>query len=294
MSLSNPHFFVTGCSGFLGRTLIRELFANDPLVQLTLLEHHTKIILDEEYAHRATIVHGSFEDETVLTEALRGIDVVIHLAAMTHTKNNELYEKINQGGTKTLLQSGAMAGVKHFVFVSTTALGESCGAYGESKFHAEKIVMTGNVPYTIVRFAEVYGGATNEGIERLVGLVKRYPLIPAVMDTYLTPVQIDDAMSALRVAIYRTATNNIYVIAGPEKLRFVDAVQIIASAFGRRVVVIPIPQLLLRAIRSGMIFVSAPDQIDRLICEKDYDIRLAMSDLNFSPRTLYDGLRGTR
>ena len=291
MSLSSPRFFITGCSGFLGSTLIRELFANDPSLTLTLLEHHTKILLDEECATRATIVRGSFEDEVVLTEALHGVDVVIHLAAMTHAKNKELYAKINEDGTRALLESAEKAGVKHLLYVSTTALGESCGAYGKSKQNAENIVMSGNIPYTIVRFAEVYGGATNEGIERLIGLIKRSPIIPAVMDTFLTPVHIDDAMQALRVAIYRSAENNMYIIAGPETLQFVDAVRTIASALGRSVVVVPLPKTLLCLARSGVMFITSPDQIDRLICVKDYDNRLAMKDLNFSPRTLSEGLR---
>ncbi|OGZ07006.1 MAG: hypothetical protein A2942_00325 [Candidatus Lloydbacteria bacterium RIFCSPLOWO2_01_FULL_50_20] len=290
MSSSNEHFFITGSSGFLGKMLLEKLLTGDPLLRLTLLEHHTKIVVEEKYRDRVVTVTGSLED----LRMLHNVDTVVHLAAITHTKNKDLYHVVNKEWTEQLLGLAKDAGVKHFVYVSTTALGDSCGPYGTSKLEAEKVVEQGGVPYTIVRFAEVYGALGNEGIERLINLVKRFPVIPYVTSTFLAPVYIDDAIAALRTAMCRSPENKTYIIAGPEKLSFADVVRDIASAMEKKIVPIPVPQVLLRIAKRAPPFFLVPDQVERLICEKDYNIDLTIHDLNFSPRSFREGLKKYR
>src|SRR3989344_4432275 len=215
------HFFITGSSGFLGKKLLEKLLMCDPLLRLTLLEHQAKIVIEEEYRDRVTVTTDTFEN----LRTLQGVDVLIHLAGATHAKNENLYRVINTEGTEKLLRLAKDSGVKHFICVSTTALGDSCGAYGASKLEAEKAVRRGGVPYTIVRFAEVY-----------------------------------------------------------------EAARGFASTFGKKIVWVPIPQVLIRAAKRGLFFLFAHDQVGRLICEKDYNIDLAIQDLNFSPRSFREGL----
>lgn len=267
--------------------LLRELLENDVSLRVTLLEHHSKIIIEEKYRERVTVIRGTFEE----AQMVPGIDAVVHLAAMTHANDKSLYRKINTEGTEVLLRSAKVSGVKHFVFVSTTALGASCGAYGESKREAEKVIASSEVPHTIVRFSEVYGGESNEGIERLIGTVRRHPLIPAVTGAFLAPLYIDDAIAALRSIVYSESTNKTYIIAGPEKLAFAEVVRTIAKVFGRKIAVISVPQSVLRALRGLPIFFSVTDQVERLICKKDYKNSAAVQDLDFSPRTFSEGLR---
>src|SRR3989338_67184 len=284
------HFFITGSSGFLGKKLLEKLLMCDPLLRLTLLEHQAKIVIEEEYRDRVTVTTDTFEN----LRTLQGVDVLIHLAGATHAKNENLYRVINTEGTEKLLRLAKDSGVKHFICVSTTALGDSCGAYGASKLEAEKAVRRGGVPYTIVRFAEVYGALGNEGIGQLINIVKRFPVIPYVTNTFLAPVYVDDAISALRAAMYRSPENNTYIIAGSKKISFYEAARGIASTFGKKIVCVPIPQVLIRAAKRGLFFLFAHDQVGRLICEKDYNIDLAIQDLNFSPRSFREGLQKCR
>lgn len=286
MNSGNNHFFITGASGFLGRTLVWKLLGGDPQVHLTLLEHRTKIVAEEQHRDRVTVINDALENA-----ALQGVDVVVHLAAVTHAKSADLYRLINTESTKKLLQLAKDSGVKHFVYVSTTALGDACGAYGASKREGEQAVRQSGLPYTIVRFAEVYGGESQEGIERLIKIVKSFPIVPYVTNTFLAPVYVDDALAALSVALYRIPENKTYIIAGPEKLSFCEAVRIIASSSRKKVLRVPIPQTFIRIAGRVFTFLSAPDQVERLICEKDYDNSLARQDLNFSPRS-FEGAEG--
>ncbi len=290
MSSNNNHFFVTGSSCFFGKVLLRELLTVDPQLRLTLLEHHSRVVVEEKYRDRVVIVTGSLED----LRTLHGVDLVIHLAAITHTKNKDLYRAVNKEGTEQLLKLAKDAEVKHFVYVSTTALGDSCGAYGASKLEAEKILQQGGVPHTIVRFAEVYGALGNEGIERLITIAKRFPVVPYITSTFLAPVYVEDAIVALRTAIYRSPENKTYIVAGPERISFYEAISVIASVFHKKVVCIPIPRVFLQIAKRAFFFLFAPDQVERLICEKDYHSNLAIQDLKFSPRSFREGLKKYR
>lgn len=287
MNSGNNHFFITGASGFLGRTLVQQLLVGDPSLRLSLLEHHTRIVVPEKYRARVTVITSDFGN----LHTLEGVDAVIHLAAMTHAKHKNLYHAVNTEWTKTLLKLAKDSGVKHFVYVSTTALGDSCGTYGASKLKGEEAVQQSGLPYTIVRFAEVYGGESREGIERLINVVKSFPIVPYVTNTFLAPVYVDDATAALSAALYRTPENKTYIIAGPERLSFRVAVQIIASVCGKKIVRVPIPQVFMQIVARVLTFLSAPDQVERLIGEKNYDNSLARQDLNFSPRSFREGLK---
>ena len=270
--------------------LLRKLLADDPHLRVTLLEHRSKVIREEKYRARVTVATGAFEN----LRTFQGADTLIHLAAVTHAKNGNLYRVVNTEGTEKLLRLAKDSGVKHLVYVSTTALGDSCGAYGASKLEAEKAVERGGVPYTIVRFAEVYGGEGKEGVERLISIAKRFPVVPYITNTFLAPVYVEDAIAALRTAIYRSPENKTYIVAGPERLSFYEAAYCIASAFGKKIVCVPIPQALLQIAKRACPFLFAPDQVERLICAKDYDSRLAIQDLKFSPCSFHEGLQKCR
>jgi len=80
----------------------------------------------------------------------------------------------------------------------------------------------------------------------------------------------------------------------PEKLSFSQVIGIVASAFGKKVLCIPVPRTFLRIIGRTSFLLSAPDQVERLICEKDYNNSLATKGLQFSPRSFREGLKKYR
>jgi len=91
---------------------------------------------------------------------MRGVDAVVHMAALLHIVNpppelREKYERVNIGGTATVVEAAIKAGVKRVVLFSTIAVyGPSDGRvpnemspthpdtfYAETKRAAEQIVL---------------------------------------------------------------------------------------------------------------------------------------------------------
>ncbi|HEY4501194.1 MAG TPA: NAD-dependent epimerase/dehydratase family protein [Candidatus Paceibacterota bacterium] len=269
-SENNISFFVTGASSSLGASIVSSIHKEFPGSRLTLLKHSRPILEID----RVKVV----SDLTVA----RG-DIVIHSAATTHA-SPEVYRESNVVLTSSLVQASLKAGASHFVYISTLALGAEYGSYGASKAEAEEIVKNSGIPFTIIRLSEMYGGTSNEGLSKLIALVRRFPIVPYIPHTMFAPLYIDDAAQTIVRAATQPPKNKTYVVAGPDILSFRDTVETIASAFGKRILVIPLPLILL------LPFATASDQLSRLKRRKNYDSSLAREELSFRPRSFEKGL----
>ena len=106
---------VTGSAGHLGEALMRTLAARgDIAVGLDILPSPF------------TTVTGSIADRATVRQAMAGIEVVLHVATLhkphiaTHTRQDFIDTNIT--GTLNLLEEAAAAGVRAFVFTSTTSV----------------------------------------------------------------------------------------------------------------------------------------------------------------------------
>src|SRR4030067_672182 len=95
-------FLITGANGFVGKPLCAELLWQGYSVRAALRSAHTP------GGDVGGVVTGAIDGGTDWTDALRGVDVVIHLAARVHvmkeTAADPLAEflKVNLHGTANL------------------------------------------------------------------------------------------------------------------------------------------------------------------------------------------------
>ncbi len=105
---------VTGSAGHLGEALVRTLQSAG----------HEAVGLDIVPSPFTTCV-GSIVDRSHVSRALRGVGAVLHAATLhkphvaTHTR--QAFVDVNVTGTLNLLDEAALAGVRSFVFTSTTS-----------------------------------------------------------------------------------------------------------------------------------------------------------------------------
>jgi len=106
---------VTGSSGHLGEALVR-----------TLRERGDEVVGLDLTASPFTAEIGSIVDRGFVRRCLRGVGAVIH-AAMLHkphvaTHGRQAFVDTNVTGTLNLLEEAVAAGVRSFVFTSTTSV----------------------------------------------------------------------------------------------------------------------------------------------------------------------------
>lgn len=278
--------FITGASSFLGRELLEKLSQSH---DITVLAYSKKFDIPKE--KNIKIIYGGLENINDWKSNLLDVNIIIHLAAITHTKNIPLYKKINSIGTLELALAAKYYNAEHFIFVSSRAVGLCCGEYGESKELAEQYLKNSGLPYTILRVGEAYDGSfnTKEGLGNIAALIDKSFAIPylASKNVTLSPIHKDDVKNAILSVINNTKTLfKTYTLCGPENLSFKEILLRICEYKKVKRFLLPIPIFL---VRFGFFILSqlnktTPDQLQRLLCKKEPLSKNVSEDLNIKPR----------
>ena len=196
--MTNPICLITGATGAVGPHIVQACFATGWRVRVFERTAPTPGLLPDGVEVRV----GDVTDSSAVAQAMQDTEVVIHLAALLHIVHppptlREKYERINIGGTATLVDVAIKAGVQRVVFASTIAVyGPSGGRvldeesatapdslYGQTKLAAEKIVLTarradGQPLGTVLRFCAIYGSRIKGNYQRLLHALYRGRFVP--------------------------------------------------------------------------------------------------------------------
>ena len=281
---------LTGITGVLGTALLKKLNKDGSLKLRALARRR------ESRFEGCEMAAGDLLDCKSLLEATQDMDAVLHLAALTHTSREAEYFRINVEGTKNLLRACAQNKVRRFIHVSSAAASADGGAYAVSKLQAEECVRQSGLSWLILRPAEVYGAGPGEAIQKLIGWVRKFPVIPVIGDGQytLSPVFVEDVVSSLHEAVRREEVSGEVVgLSGPEVLTFNELIDRLSGFFMIRRSKIHIPVSLacgiveiLSRLKTGVV---TPDQIPRLLSRKSASSNSEL--LGHHPRPLEDGLR---
>ena len=121
---------VTGATGFIGSTVVRELLNDGADVRVTARsDSDTRNIdgLDVE------VVEGDTRDRASMRAALKGCDTLYHVAAyFAHwSLDKNLFYEVNVEGTKNILTEALSLGIEKVVYTSTS---NTIGSHGAGNF----------------------------------------------------------------------------------------------------------------------------------------------------------------
>ncbi|MCX5849209.1 MAG: NAD(P)H-binding protein [Deltaproteobacteria bacterium] len=285
--------FITGGTGNIGRALIRELLAYGHEVRV--LQRKTDL---ESKEPGITSVAGDILKPESYTQALKGTDVVIHAAGLTHTNDIPEYFRINTAATFDLIKACESNSVKRFIFISTRAISEQGGGYSISKLKAEEHVRFSSLNWVILRLSEVYGSPGREGVNMIINTAQIFPFVPVIGDGSYTlcPVYKDDAVCAISSMVDRQELKHkIYLIGGPETFTYRKFVDEVLHIYGLKKFKLYIPLTILKILLQIAALLSknstfVMDQVPRLLSPKFSDISSAKKDFGYEPRRLSDVL----
>jgi UDP-glucose 4-epimerase len=187
---------VTGGAGFIGSHIVDRLV--DDGSDVRVIDDLSTGKLDNIKAHlnsgKVDFVKGDIRDAVVVDKTVRGVDAVIHLAALTSVPysvaNPDMTFDVNLSGTLNLLRSSAKNNVDRFVFISTCAV---CGEperlpvtedaranpispYAESKLMTERYCLgfaeRQLLRCVVLRFFNVYG--PRQAMNDYSGVITRF------------------------------------------------------------------------------------------------------------------------
>jgi UDP-glucose 4-epimerase len=262
---------------------------------------------------------GDVTDAATVQRAMQGVDAVVHLAALLHIVNpppalREIYERINVGGTTTVVDAAIKAGVKRVVLASTIAVyGPSGGRvldeesvaspgtfYGQTKLAAEKIVSTARradgQPFgTVLRFGAIYGSRIKGNYQRLVHALARGRFI-SIGDGRNRRTLVYDkdvARAAVLAMQHPVAAGKIYNVTDGQFHTVKDINLTICTVLGRKPPPLSIPIVPVRLAAglledvAGLIGLRSPivrATIDKYLEDVAVDSQRIQTELGFMPQ----------
>lgn len=298
---------VTGASGFVGGAVINALAeaGHEPVAAL-------RRRAPDGPGRGRSVVIGDIGPQTDWTEALDGVDVVIHGAALTAGEGVQVGPiaaevfRVNRGGTDALARAAA-GRIARFIHISTVkVLGEVSGGplaedaphrpadlYAASKAEAEDAARRALAPtptgLIILRPPLVYGPPARGNFARLARLARRgLPLPFGLVANRRSLCFVDNLAHAAVAAL--TAPPGTYHVADATVLSTPDWIDRLARLQGARARLVPVPPSLLR---QAFGVLGRPGLAQRLLDDLELGTERSVPVLGPPPIDLDEGFRRT-
>lgn len=301
---------VTGSSGFLGSALMSSLLLRSGVITIGSVRH-----ANQDYNGEGYVLVGDLNASTNWSNALKGVDIVIHTAARAHILKNVApdplgeYREVNSNGTLNLARQAAIAGVKRFVFISSIGVNGNNNIrpfrvddqpnpvepYAQSKWEAEQglmqLVAETGMTVVIIRPPLVYGPGAPGNFGSLVRWIdKGVPLPLGAIRNHRSLVGIDNLVDLIIRCIDHPAAANQVILAGDgEDLSTTELLRGVGKAMGKPARLIPVPAGLLQF---GATLLGRKAMAQRLLGSLQVDISKTCELLDWKPPyTVEEGLR---
>ncbi len=225
MTIEGSNILVTGGSGSFGRAFTRHILTLKPKrVVIYSRGEHLQESMERDLNNPAVLRFyiGDIRDQPRLEMAMRGIDYVVHAAAMKVVPKCEVDPieavRTNIIGAENVIRSALKSGVKKVVALSTDKACSPVNLYGATKLAAEKLFMAahnlrGGDPtlFSVCRYGNVFGsqGSVVPLFQRLA--IERKPL--PITDTRMTRfiITMDQAVDFVLRAMATMRGSEIFV-----------------------------------------------------------------------------------
>ena len=173
--LNQKSVLITGGTGSLGKALTKRILTEWPDVKRLVIfsrDEQKQFEMAQEYPEhlfpQIRFFIGDVRDVERLKRAFRGIDYVIHAAAMKHVPIAEYNPmecvKTNINGAENVINAALDTEVKHVVALSTDKAAAPINLYGATKLASDKLFIAANnirgsnpIKFSVVRYGNVMG-----------------------------------------------------------------------------------------------------------------------------------------
>jgi nucleoside-diphosphate-sugar epimerase len=304
----NPVVLVTGAAGFIGQALCQHFAASGGNVRAAVRGAG---------ASGATVTVGDIGRTTDWSQALAGVECVVHLAGWAHVAAKggaalAAARRVNVDGTRRLAEAAAANGVRRFVFLSSVKVnGESTGvaplnesdpprpedAYGITKWEAEQALWqaaaNSRMEIVVLRAPLVYGAGVKGNFLRLADLVARgVPLPLASVRNRRSLLYLGNLVDAIGACIASPrAAGKTYFVSDGEDVSTPALLRALGSALGIPARLFPCPVVLLELAATVL---GRRADIGKLIGSLQIDASRIRNDLGWrAPCSFLAGLQDT-
>ncbi len=312
---------VTGATGFTGGHVARTLAAREQQVRALVRNPARAGALSEAGIE---IAPGDVRDRAAVAAAVRGVDVVYHIAALYREAGlpQREYFAVNAESVGTLIEEAAAAGARRVVHCSTVGVHGDVerppadedaplrpgDVYQRSKVEGERVARQAaertGLELVIARPSGIYGPGDRRLLKLFRGVARRrFPFL-GTGDIFYHLTYVDDLVEGFRLCGETAgAAGRTYILAGGEVRTLTQVVEAIARAAG-----VPPPRVRLPAwpfwIAGALCELACAPfglepplyrrRVDFFTKSRAFDIGRARRELGYAPRVgLDEGLGRT-
>lgn len=229
---------VTGATGFVGRSVVRELLGRGWAVRVLArsADKARRVLPDSD---RLSVVEGGVLDEGVPDRLVDGADATVHLIGIIREAGgNQTFEKMHREATERIVRAAEKASAgrdEPLRHAQMSALGVRDGStipYQRTKRAGEKAVEASGLRWTIFRPGLIHGPDgefTQMASDWVRGKAAPFVFVPYFTPGWLpgghgapvAPVWVEDVAAMFATALERDgAIGRTYDLAGPQSLPF--------------------------------------------------------------------------
>jgi nucleoside-diphosphate-sugar epimerase len=302
---------VTGASGFVGKALCVEAAARGFTVRSA-----SRFLSDLSNSNECVVV-GDINGSTDWSDALRGCDVVIHLAARAHVMNETSldplteFRKVNVEGTLNLARQAVALGLRRIIYISSIGVNGAetpiapfglmdkpapHSYYAVSKYEAElgleKLAADTSIEIVIIRPPLVYGPKAPGNFGSLMRWLRRGVPLPfgAVTHNRRSLVALDNLLDLILTCVeHPKAAGQTFLVSDGVDLSTTELLQRMGRAMNLSVRLLPVPVSFMDFI---FYFFGKRVMAQSLFGSLQVDISKTLEVLNWKPPVSIDeGLR---
>jgi NADH dehydrogenase len=243
---------IIGGTGFVGSYIV------DALLDAGHEPHVLVRSGSEGKLHRAgecKLTTGDLESQEAIDAVVAGCDAVIYNVGILREfpRQGITFETLQYRGAEAAVNAAKRAGIRRFLLMSANGIDSAETPYQTTKLKAEAMLRDSGLDYTIFRPSVIFGDprGTMEFATQLYRDMVRVPLpavgfhtglSPAHGEVLMSPVHVRDVADAFVSALTDDATiGQCFALGGPEVVSWVEMLERIAAAVGRKKLVLPMP-----------------------------------------------------
>tara|TARA_Y100000591_G_C21833777_1_gene701248 strand:+ start:386 stop:1393 length:1008 start_codon:yes stop_codon:yes gene_type:complete len=170
-SINNKTVLVTGATGSFGSNFIENVLKNNKPKKIIIYsrDEFKQYSLEQNFSNpKLKFIIGDVRDLERLKIACRGVDTLIHAAALKHVpiaeKNPIEYIKTNIQGAENVIKASIYNNINKVLALSTDKAANPINLYGTTKLASDKLFISANKEYPKIKtiFSVVrYGNVIN-------------------------------------------------------------------------------------------------------------------------------------
>ncbi len=237
---------IFGCSGQIGRSIVRKLTKDNYTVTAVTRNIHQKGIILKTLGNAGfiNIVEANIFDEKKIRELFNKADICINLVGILHEqKKGNTFKNIHTIFPSLLAKLSKQYNIQHFIHLSALGINEAIDSeYAKSKLEGENQILKNFPLATILRPSIVYS-VEDKFSTSFMTLLNRLPFFPLYYggSTRFAPIHCSDLTDTIHHVITKNIYSKIIECVGPEIITFKEILQKLLQLIDKKRILLPFP-----------------------------------------------------